>query len=580
MSNPAGPTAQEDGPTPAVAPGDERRRRVRLANIRQELLAPVTAIVGYAEMARDEARRIGLQPLLADLERIQLAARALAELVEGLLDSGRGVENAAGAGATEEKLRHDLRNPLNVLKGYGEMVLEDLDGLGGTALHADLQRLLAEVAHLLGNLDAVVSFSSRDVGAADMPGDAAEAMVAGLLRTCRRRAPDAARLQERGRILVVDDNGSNRDLLARRLAREGHEVIEAESGRRALQLLGVEEIDLILLDLMMPDMNGLEVLDRLKADDRLREIPVIMISGLQETDSVIRCIEAGAEDYLPKPFNPILLRARISACLERKRWHDRERHYLARLEEEKERSDTLIRNILPGQIIGRLSHGEALIADRFDNVTILFCDMVGFTKLASRVTPAQLVNDLNRLFSAFDALTRGFGIEKIKTIGDAYMVAAGLPDARSDHAEVMADMALAMLKALDQLNATGATPFRVRIGMHCGPVVAGIIGTHKFIYDVWGDTVNVASRLEASGLPNRIHVSEHIQRALEHRFEFEPRGLVAIRGRGRMRTAFLTARKSTAPQPLRAAAAYPELTCIDAEQHHAAVPASGLPRDR
>ena len=205
---------------------------------------------------------------------------------------------------------------------------------------------------------------------------------------------------------MVDDNASNRDLLFRRLSRDGHEVTRAESGQRALEILAVEEFDLVLLDLMMPDLNGFQVLERLKADERLHDVPVIMISGLQETDSVIRCIEAGAEDYLTKPFNPVLLRARISACLERKRWRERERRYLERIELEREKYEALLRNILPGQIVTRLNDGEVVIADRVEEATILFADLVGFTEIAARLSPARLVDHLNRIFSAFDDLCR------------------------------------------------------------------------------------------------------------------------------------------------------------------------------
>ena len=195
------------------------------------------------------------------------------------------------------------------------------------------------------------------------------------------------------------------------------------------------------------------MLERLKADERLREIPVIMISGLQETDSVIRCIEAGAEDYLPKPFNPVLLRARIGACLERKRWHDRERHYLARLEAEKERSEALLRNILPEpdrQPPERRRDGDRRPL-RGGHDPVLRPGRIH--RAAARTAPPQLVDNLNHLFSAFDALTRGLGVEKIKTIGDAYMAAAGLPEPRPDHAEAMAELALGMLDAVEQLNA-------------------------------------------------------------------------------------------------------------------------------
>jgi class 3 adenylate cyclase len=241
-----------------------------------------------------------------------------------------------------------------------------------------------------------------------------------------------------------------------------------------------------------------------------------------------------------------LLRARINACLERKRWRDRERRYVERIELERQRHETLLRNILPGQIVTRLNNGEVVIADRVEEATILFADLVGFTAVASRVTPAVLVDNLNRIFSAFDDLCRRSGIEKIKTIGDAYMAAAGLPVPRPDHAEVIADFALAMLDTLEAVNTTIDVPFQIRIGIHTGPVVAGVIGSHRFLYDIWGDAVNLASRLESHGLPGRIHVSPQTSRMLEGRFELEPRGLINLRGIGKLRTLFLTGRKTGA----------------------------------
>ncbi len=541
--------AGDRAPEAAPVSTHERQRRARLANIRQELLAPVNAIAGYAAILKEEALRLDRQEMAQDVERIVVAAEALGDLVERLLDIGRAAPSPSGEGAADlqEQLRHDLRNPLNAIKGYGEMLLEDIEDLGGAPLRPDLERLLSEAAQLLASLDGIVNFSrfeQEEAGA-----DLASAMAASLVRTIGPLQAESARARELGRILIVDDNASNRDLLVRRLAREGHSTLASASGREALHILEQEGVDLILLDLMMPDMNGLEVLERLKADATLREVPVIMISGLQEVDSVIRCIEAGAEDYLTKPFDPVLLRARINACLERKRWHDRERQYLARLEAETARAEALLHNILPAQIVTRLNGGELLIADRSEEVTILFCDLVGFTHLASRMAPARLVDNLNRIFSAFDALSRDLGVEKIKTVGDAYMAAAGLPEPRSDHAEAAAELALGMLETLERLNRGWEVPFRVRIGLHSGPVVAGIIGTHRFIYDVWGDTVNVASRLEAHGLPGRVHVSEQTRRALEHRYELEPRGLINIRGRGKMATAVLTGRKAGAGRP-------------------------------
>ena len=306
------------------------------------------------------------------------------------------------------RIRHDLRNPLNAIKGYAELVLEELDEQGGAPLRADLEALLNESESLLARIDVIVDFS-RGAGGAEIAAQdqgALASMVANLVRTVKPIEAQDARPAETGRILVVDDNASNRDLLFRRLSRDGHQVTRAESGQRALEILAIEEFDLVLLDLMMPDLNGFQVLERLKADERLHALPVIMISGLQETDSVIRCIEAGAEDYLTKPFNPVLLRARISACLERKRWRERERRYLERIELEREKHEALLRNILPGQIVTRLNDGEVVIADRVEEATILFADLVGFTEIASRLSPAALVDHLNRIFSAFDGLCR------------------------------------------------------------------------------------------------------------------------------------------------------------------------------
>ena len=527
----------------------ERVRRVQLANLRQELLAPVTAIVGYGEILREAAGRDGLDDMAPDLDRILSAARDLHAMVDRLLDTeaAKTLFDGENAAAVQKTLRHDLRTPLNAIKGYGEMLLEDLDGTGGEALRADFTTLLDESNRLLSQLDAIVDLSRSGLDEPDTP--AAGGMFAELVRSIRPVSEEAARPSEVGRILVVDDIESNRDLLSRRLAGDGHSVAVATGGREALRLLGADDFDLVLLDLMMPDMNGFEVLGRMKEDPRLHDVPVIMVSALDEIDSVVRCIEGGAEDYLPKPFDPVLLRARINASLAKKRWHDRERIYLDRLEEEKAKYERLLLNILPQQIIGRLNDGETVIADRFDDATVLFADLVGFTALSSHTPPAELVAYLNRLFSGFDAVTRELGAEKIKMIGDAYMVVAGLPEPRPDHAEAVARTALGMIDALEHVNRDFRRPRKIRIGIHSGPVVAGIIGTHRFVYDVWGDTVNVASRLESHGVANRVQISEATAKRLADRFAIEPRGAIQVKGKGRLKTFFLNAAE---PRPAKA----------------------------
>ncbi|HYI00278.1 adenylate/guanylate cyclase domain-containing protein [Hyalangium sp.] len=206
------------------------------------------------------------------------------------------------------------------------------------------------------------------------------------------------------------------------------------------------------------------------------------------------------------------------------------------LSEATHRSDRLLRNILPHSIVERLKRGEHAIAERFDDVTVLFADLVDFTRWSTLLPPEHVVEVLGQVFTEFDALTEHYGLEKIKTIGDAYMVVAGLPAPRADHREVMALMALAIVDAIRRLNRVLGTSLDVRIGMHSGPVVAGIIGTHKFAYDLWGDTVNMASRLESHGVAGRIHVSEATWVALRDRFAFEPRGEIEVKSIGRVKT--------------------------------------------
>jgi adenylate cyclase len=518
-------------------------RRARMSVLWQDLVTPVRAIIGYQEIILDQGRALGLDEVAPYFEKVLVAARLLSELVDRLLTTQTSV---AGEGQSEladvlAKRRHDLRTPLNAIIGYSEMAVEDLEDTAVAGpLRLDIAKLLGEARALLDKIDAIVDLS-RTQSTTVAEDATAGAVVAGLMRTLRVD-PEVARPTEVGRILVVDDNESNRDLLQRRLVHEGHEVVAVESGKKALQILTGESVDLILLDLLMPDMNGIEVLERLKGDERLYGIPVIMISGLSETEAVMRCIEAGAEDYLPKPFDLVLLRARINACLERKRWREREREYLSRLKTERDRSEALLRNILPDQIVRRLNAGETTIADGFAEVSILFADLVGFTPAAARMTPERLVETLNRIFTGFDNLAVKFGVEKIKTIGDAYMAVAGLPELRPDHADVVARFAIGMLAVLDTENAAdGAMPFQMRIGIHTGPVVAGIIGRHKFIYDVWGDTVNIASRMESTGSPGRIHISDTTERSLAGRFHVEPRGVIELKGRGNAQGFFLLA---------------------------------------
>jgi class 3 adenylate cyclase len=209
------------------------------------------------------------------------------------------------------------------------------------------------------------------------------------------------------------------------------------------------------------------------------------------------------------------------------------------LEAEKARSRALLLNVLPEAIVERLGSGQQLIADRYDDVAVVFSDFVGFTEISARLEVGELVSSLNALFSAFDAACAALGVEKIKTIGDAYMAAAGLPGTSGDHVRAAADLALAMQAAVRD----AGDPWQVRIGLHRGPVVAGVIGTTKFVYDLWGDAVNVASRLETSAPVGTIQVSAAVAAALGHGYDLEPRGGIELKGKGSTETYLLTGRR-------------------------------------
>jgi adenylate cyclase len=522
---------------------DERLTRALTAFLRQEVQAPATAVTDFLDMIIEDARASQPESMLADLNRMRGASVQLNAFVKSLIQDSTGDRQSDETPeAFHRRLRHDLRTPLNAIKGYSELLVEDMDADGAHPLRLDLIKLKESADQLLGQIDAMAALARRAEATPATDGGQALKLdlVADVLRTLEPlRVGVTAEAVQSSRILVVDDNASNRDVLERRLAREGHQVAAAANGTAALELVGDGTFDLILLDLIMPEMSGFEVLRRLKAAEHTSHIPVIVISALDEIDSVVRCIEAGAEDYLTKPFNPILLRARIGASLEKKWLRDREKKFVADLEQEKARSETLLLNILPQSIVSRMRNGEMVIADSIGEATILFCDLVGFTTLSQELTAGRTIDFLSKIFSAFDRLAAERGVEKIKTIGDAYMVAAGVPEAQSDHADRIAALAPRMLDAVSAIAAATDLKLQARIGIHTGPITAGVIGTHKFVYDVWGDTVNTASRMESHSLPGRIQVSAATGAALGGRFKLEPRGLIEVKGKGMMETFFL-----------------------------------------
>jgi adenylate cyclase len=337
------------------------------------------------------------------------------------------------------------------------------------------------------------------------------------------------------RVLIVDDEPFNRDVLAQELELLEHDAVVAIHGRDALDRLASETVDLILLDIMMPEIDGLEVLRRLKDDARLRHIPVIMISALDDVDSVVRCIALGAEDYLPKPFDPVLLKARIGACLEKKRWRDQEQTYLTQIERqmqeierERTRADRLLHAILPPSAVAELKARDRVTPKRYEQVAVLFGDIVSFTPYCEQHPAEEVVANLDLLTRACEELVSAHGLEKIKTVGDCVVATANLLQPHADPVLASVRCAFAMAEAA-RINPAS---WQIRIGIHVGPVVAGVVGQSKFTFDVWGDTVNVAARLSDFGSDGAVYLSEAAWRQLDGRARGQPLGPVALKGKG------------------------------------------------
>lgn len=351
----------------------------------------------------------------------------------------------------------------------------------------------------------------------------------------------------RHRVLLVDDQALIGKMVAKLVG--GVEDIALEFRQDAASALAAAEVSpptVILQDLVMPDVEGLEMVRRFRDLPATAEVPVIVLSAVAEPEKKAELLAGGAADYLVKLPDAVELVARI-------RIHSEAHHRLvernaafaalekshADLTRERERSERLLLSILPQAIAERLKDSPGTIAEGFAEATVLFADLAGFTTFSRTADPRGLVELLDAIFSEFDRLAAALGIEKIKTIGDAYMAAAGLPAPRPDHAAAAAKLALGMRDAFAGLVRERGLPLDIRIGIHSGPVVAGVIGRQKFSYDLWGDTVNLASRMESHGAAGMIHVSAATRSLLGERFRFEPRGEVMVKGSGPMETFFL-----------------------------------------
>ena len=351
------------------------------------------------------------------------------------------------------------------------------------------------------------------------------------------------------RVLIVDDKLANLRLLEGVLRGAGYQAVTSTTDSTAVSTLHLENrYDLILLDLHMPVMDGFQVMEGLQKIETSGYLPVLVITA--QPDLKQRALEAGARDFISKPFDVNEVLIRVYNMLEVRLLHLETKKLYAEVVAQKRLSERLLLNVLPHAIAERLKGRPEItagsfteiIADSFPEVTVLFADIVGFTRFTETVSAQTLVEVLNEIFTRFDGIVDACGLEKIKTIGDAYMAAAGLPIPVADHTARAAHMALDMIDELDRFNAEYGYNLAVRIGISSGAAVAGVIGKRKFVYDLWGDVVNSASRMQSQSIAGRIQVSDVARQRLREPFVFEKRGSIDVKGKGCMDTWFLNAR--------------------------------------
>jgi class 3 adenylate cyclase len=389
---------------------------------------------------------------------------------------------------------HDIMNALAAIKGYAEMLQEDIANLSDE-LNDTFSRLLkaADTAQGIGT-----TVSSRD-----------KRVIA----------------SEPGFILAVDDLQENRELVARHLSRAGHFVVTAASGEEALRTLGETDVDVVLLDLFMPGMDGHEVLRRIKENPDWRATPVIMISGRQDMDGIIDCIEAGADDYMFKPFNPVLLQARIKAGIERKRWHDKEQQFRQQLERNEKFIRATFGRYLSDEIVTDiLERPEGLeLGGDLREVTIMMSDIRGFTSISELLDPAQVVKILNRYLGAMTDIIMAQQGTIDEFIGDAILAVFGAPQRRDDDADRAVKCALAMQEAMGEINKInaeeGLPEISMGIALNTGDVIAGNIGSERRSkYGFVGHPMNLTSRIEEFTAGGEILVSDSTLQKLQDKY--------------------------------------------------------------
>ncbi len=498
------------------APDPERVRRASIGFVRHELRTPVNAILGYTEMLLEDARDEGDDIAAADLERILHCGRDILTLIERSLDPERvSAEQGRDLGSYGKQVRADLRDPLGAITGYTELLIEISREDGNEPRARDLERVLAASRKLLelsSDIVAVATAAPETSGLAR-----AASMAEGVLAKIRAMPAETASDRE-GSLLVVDDSAMNRDLLARQLARKGYVVATAEGGEQALRTLDEQPFDLVLLDVFMDGMDGIEVLRRMKSSERLCDIPVIMISALDEVDSIVRCLEIGAADFVSKPFHPTLLDARIQATLAATSARAAPREAGGEIER-------LVAGTFPAYLLQRLRAGTVQSLDSSTSAAVCFIDI---DQAVAATDPRERAGRVETLIDAAYAVAGEHGAT-VLLHGIGLLVAAGFPDAVPGAAERVARTALAFAQHAQ------AHGLPCRSALHTGALHGAVIGRDRLAYSVWGDAVDLARRMALGAERGEIIVSSACYGLIKEEFALRNRGIIDVAGRGQMR---------------------------------------------
>ena len=335
-------------------------------------------------------------------------------------------------------------------------------------------------------------------------------------------------------ILIIDDSSVNRKILSGLMTRNNFRVLSADNSYSALNILKEATPDLILLDIVLPDIDGYALCKQLKEQEETKGIPVIFISSLGEIESKLTGFAVGGVDYITKPFDHSEVLARVQTQLRLADLQHQLEDQNRQMDLERQRSEALLHNVLPEKVAEELLETGVCQPKNFDNATVCFVDLVTFTDIASRLSPEQVVDELNAIFTGFDHISNKYNCERIKTIGDAYLFVCGVPEPDPDHAYNVVAAAVEMVAFLRHRNTSHEQKWEVRVGVHSGQLVGGIVGTEKYLYDIFGDTVNVASRMEELAPPMRVNLSEVTNILLMKRLATTKRKDAFVKGKGQL----------------------------------------------